>query len=110
VPLFIRKIDRQEPIVVYGKEKVLDFTYVDDCIAGITRGIDALVSGKVANQTINLAYGQGSTLVDAVNIISLALGKTPRPPTSPRVPARSRVMWPTSPRPASFWDMNRRFP
>src|SRR5690606_34683575 len=75
LPLFIRKIDREEHIVVYGREKVLDFTYVDDCVAGITRGIDALSAGKVTNQTINLAYGQGSTLVDAVNIISLALGK-----------------------------------
>ena len=78
LPLFIRKIHREEPIVVYGREKVLDFTYVDDCIAGITAGLDALVSGKVTNQTINLAYGQGSTLVDAVNIIGLALGKTPK--------------------------------
>lgn len=77
LPLFIFKIARGEPITVYGREKVFDFTYVDDCIDGVLRGIDALVSGRVVNQTINLAYGQGSTLVDAVNIISLALGKTP---------------------------------
>ncbi len=77
LPLFIFKIARDEPITVYGREKVFDFTYVDDCIDGILRGIDTLVSGRVVNQTINLAYGQGSTLVDAVNIISLALGKTP---------------------------------
>lgn len=77
LPLFMRKIARGEPIVVFGKDKVLDFTYVDDCIAGIMRGIDALVARKVTNQTINVAYGQGSTLVDAVNIISLALGKKP---------------------------------
>jgi UDP-glucose 4-epimerase len=75
LPLFTRKIHRGEPIVVFGKEKGLDFTYVDDCIAGIVRGIDALVAGKVANQTINLAAGEGRTLVDAVNIISLSLGK-----------------------------------
>ncbi|MBP7936919.1 MAG: NAD(P)-dependent oxidoreductase [Phycisphaerae bacterium] len=77
LPLFMRKISRGELIVVYGKDKVLDFTYVDDCIAGITRGIDVLVGRKVTNQTINVAYGQGSTLVDAVNIIALALGKKP---------------------------------
>ena len=78
LPLFVRKIHREEPIVVFGKEKVLDFTYVDDCVNGVTRGIDALVAGRVTNQTINVAYGQGSTLVDAVNIIGLALGKAPR--------------------------------
>ncbi len=77
LPLFINKIVRNEPLVIYGREKVFDFTYVDDCIDGICRGIDALVSGKVHNQTVNLAYGQGSTLVDAVNIIALALQKTP---------------------------------
>ena len=77
LPLFARKIARDEPIVVYGKEKVFDFTYVDDCIDGVCRGIDALVSGRVTNQTINLAHGQGSTLLDAVNIIALTLGKTP---------------------------------
>lgn len=86
LPLFARKIARDEPIIVFGKEKVLDFTYVDDCVDGMTRGIDALVSGKVANQTINLAYGQGSTLVDAVNIISLALGKTPNVTYQPARP------------------------
>ncbi len=86
LPLFIRKIARDEPVTVYGREKVFDFTYVDDCINGICRGIDALVSGKVANQTINLAYGQGSTLVDAVNIISLALGKKPKVTYAPARP------------------------
>jgi UDP-glucose 4-epimerase len=86
LPLFIRKIAREEPLVIYGKEKVFDFTYVDDCVAGITRGIDALVSRQVHNRTVNLAYGQGSTLVDAVNIIALALNKTPRVSYEPARP------------------------
>ncbi|HSW44853.1 MAG TPA: NAD-dependent epimerase/dehydratase family protein [Phycisphaerae bacterium] len=86
LPLFTFKIEKGEPIVVFGKEKVLDFTYVDDCVAGITLGIDKLVSGKVANQTINLAAGEGRTLVDAVNIIALALGKTPNARYEPARP------------------------
>lgn len=86
LPLFIKRIAAGEPIVVFGKQKVLDFTYVDDCVGGIIRGIDRLTSGQVRNQTVNLAYGQGSSLVDAVNIISLALGK---PPNVTYEPARS---------------------
>jgi len=78
IPLFIRRIARGEPIVVYGREKVLDFTYVDDCVDGVLRGIDLLVGGKVVRQTINLAYGQGATLQDLVNLISLALQKEPQ--------------------------------
>ena len=77
IPLFVDRIARGEPIVVYGKEKVLDFTYVDDCVAGTVAGIDALVQGRVVCQTINLAHGQGNSLVDVVNIIALALGKKP---------------------------------
>jgi len=77
IPLFVHRIGRDQPIVVFGKEKVLDFTYVDDCVAGTRAGIDALVQARVVGQTINLACGRGGTLVDVVNIIALALGKKP---------------------------------
>jgi UDP-glucose 4-epimerase len=75
IPLFVRKISRGEEIVVFGREKMLDFTYVDDCVSGVMAGIDALVVGKVAGQTINLAYGQGQTLYDLVSLIEMAMGK-----------------------------------
>jgi UDP-glucose 4-epimerase len=75
--VFIRRIAAGEPIVVYGREKVLDFTYVDDCTVGLVRAIDELAARRVNQQTINLAYGQGSTLQDLVNLIALALQKEP---------------------------------
>ena len=77
IPLFIRKISNDEPITVYGEDKVLDFTYVDDCVAGVQRGIERLVNGQEQNHTINLAYGQGNSLVDMAQFIGEALGKTP---------------------------------
>jgi UDP-glucose 4-epimerase len=77
IPLFIRKISRGEPITIYGRDKVLDFTYVDDCVDGVRRGIDLLVSGGEANQTINLAYGHGNTLLALATFIGDALGVTP---------------------------------
>jgi UDP-glucose 4-epimerase len=75
IPLFVRKIAAKEPITVYGREKMLDFTYVDDCVAGLIAGIDALVEKRVINQTINLAYGHGQTLFDLVNLIEAAVGR-----------------------------------
>jgi nucleoside-diphosphate-sugar epimerase len=78
IPLFIARIAGEQPITVFGREKVLDFTYVDDCTDGVVRGIDALVTGKIKRETINLAYGHGSTLVDVVNLIALALRTRPR--------------------------------
>lgn len=62
-------------VEIFGKEKVLDFTYVDDCVDGIVRGITRLSRGKVKNETINIAYGQGHSLADLFNIICRTLGK-----------------------------------
>ncbi|MEK6799119.1 MAG: NAD(P)-dependent oxidoreductase [Planctomycetota bacterium] len=78
IPLFIDRIARDLPITVFGRDKVLDFTYVDDCVAGVIAGIDALHQRRVTRETVNLACGQGSTLVDVVNIVALALRKQPK--------------------------------
>lgn len=78
IPLFIRRIANEEPITIYGENKVLDFTYIDDCVSGIVAGIHRLYEGSVENQTINLAYGQGNTLVKMARLVGQALGKQPR--------------------------------
>jgi len=78
IPLFVRKIWRGEQIVVYGREKMLDFTYIDDCVRGVMAGIDELAAGRVVHQTINLAYGEGHTLQELVTLIEQAEGKQAR--------------------------------
>jgi UDP-glucose 4-epimerase len=79
LPLFTHKLSRDEPITVFGgEEKTLDFTYVDDCVDGIVRGVEALVEGRVVNETINLAYGEGNTLVRAAQLVGETLGVEPR--------------------------------
>jgi UDP-glucose 4-epimerase len=76
IPLFVQRLSRDMPITIYGEDKVLDFTYVDDCVDGIVRGIDALASGRVKNETINLAYGKGNTLVKMAKLVADSLGKS----------------------------------
>ena len=56
---------------------MLDFTHVDDCVAGVVAGIERLMSGQVKNQTFNLAYGEGHSLVKMAEFIGEALGKAP---------------------------------
>ena len=75
IPLFIKRIDAGEPIVVFGKDKVLDFTYVDDCTQGVMLAIQKLHEGKVKNEIFNLAFGQGHSLLNMVGFISESLGK-----------------------------------
>ncbi|HOT51946.1 MAG TPA: NAD-dependent epimerase/dehydratase family protein, partial [Candidatus Hydrogenedentes bacterium] len=77
IPLFIRRIAEGQPVTVFGEKKTLDFTYVDDCVDGIHRGIELLMSKRDANHTINLAYGQGSTLITLANYVGEALGVKP---------------------------------
>jgi len=75
IPLFIKRIDSEEPITVYGRDKLLDFTYVLDCIEGIHSGIEKLVNSNLRNETINLAYGEGHTLLELVKYIEENLNK-----------------------------------
>jgi nucleoside-diphosphate-sugar epimerase len=77
VPLFIHRLARRDPITVYGEEKTLDFTYVDDCVDGVVRGIERLAEHRVVNETFNLAYGEGNTLIRLVELISANLGVEP---------------------------------
>jgi UDP-glucuronate 4-epimerase len=78
LPLFMHQMSRGEPITVYGgAEKVLDFTYIDDCVDGIARGVEALAVGRISNETINLAFGEGNTLVRAAELIATELDVEP---------------------------------
>lgn len=78
IPLFIRRMAQGQPVTVYGSEKMLDFTYVDDCVAGIAAGVERLLHGRVQNHTVNLAYGQGNTLVRMAELVAEALGVEPQ--------------------------------
>ncbi len=78
IPKFIDQINRGQEIIIYGKDKILDFTYVDDCVSGVIGGIKLLKSDKEANQTINLAYGQGQTLMAMAELIGRTLDVKPK--------------------------------
>jgi UDP-glucose 4-epimerase len=78
IPLFIRRIEEGEPLTVYGAGKTLDFTHVDDCVAGIAAGLARLSRGRLRNETINLGTGQGHSLLALVDYLAQALQQPPR--------------------------------
>ncbi len=61
VPLFFRLARKNEEMTIFGKEKCLDFTYIDDTVSGIIAGIDKFETAK--NDTYNLATGEGTTII-----------------------------------------------
>ena len=74
VPLFIRLARKDEPLTIFGKEKCLDFTYIDDTVDGIIRAIDNFDAAK--NGTYNIAYGEGTTIVHLAERIKELLGSS----------------------------------
>lgn len=60
IPLFIRRARKNEPLVIYGREKCLDFTYIDDTVDGVLRTLERFDTAK--NDTYNIAYGTGTTI------------------------------------------------
>jgi len=68
VPLFIAESTRGRDLTVYGSEKVLDFTYLDDCVGGTFRVIDQYP--KVRQTTLNIASGRGSSLVELAELVN----------------------------------------
>ena len=61
IPLFIRKLQKNEPIVVFGKDKLLDFTYIDDTVSGIVSSLERF--DEVKNRVFNLAFGKGTSIL-----------------------------------------------
>lgn len=67
IPLFIYYAVRNRNICVFGREKKLDFTYIDDCSDGLVR--IAKRFDQVSGRTFNLSSGKSERLLDLAQMI-----------------------------------------
>lgn len=67
VPLMLRDIKNNVDVNIFGKDKVLDFTYIDDCVAGVVKCVENF--NKAKNNIFNIANGKGSNLKDVAVLI-----------------------------------------
>jgi len=74
IPLFIRLAKKNEDMTVFGKDKCLDFTYIDDTISGIMLCLDKFSEAK--NDTYNLAFGEGATIEHLAERITQLTGSS----------------------------------
>lgn len=72
VPLMIRLMKKNKDIEIFGKEKALDFTYIDDCVGGIYKCVEKFDEAK--NNVFNIASGRGRKLTDVAEVIKRELG------------------------------------
>lgn len=78
IHIFIDQMRRGESITIFDRNKTIDFTYIDDCINGIMLGIEKLLNGEIANETINLSSGSPVTLLQLAQAIAANLGIPPK--------------------------------
>jgi len=67
VPLFIAQAHRDQDLTVYGADKVLDFTHVEDCVSGVDLAVENF--HKVSGMTLNMASGTGTSLIELAEMI-----------------------------------------
>jgi nucleoside-diphosphate-sugar epimerase len=65
VSKFLTAAMQNREIVVHGRDELLDFTYVDDCVRGIVRAANSFNS---SGRTYNITRGQGRTLLEAAEL------------------------------------------
>lgn len=66
-PLMIKRMKKNQNVNIYGENKFLDFTYIDDCIKGVIKSIKRFP--KIKNNTINIASGKGEKLIKVAQFI-----------------------------------------
>lgn len=67
VPTFISRAFRDDDLVVYDDDKILDLLYLDDCVRGLFAALEHFDS--ISGQAINLGSGTGTSLVDLASSI-----------------------------------------
>jgi UDP-glucuronate 4-epimerase len=81
VRAFAERVLRDEAIPVFGDGKSLrDFTYVDDLVDGLVRALDSGLSFEI----LNLGAGRTVTVLEVVEVLEKALGRSARIQWLPR--------------------------
>lgn len=67
IPLFIRKTKNNEELTIFGKDKILDFTYIEDAVSGVLLCIEKFDSAK--GNTFNIGTGNGIKIINLAEMI-----------------------------------------
>ncbi len=69
IPKTIKNCKLNNPIEIWGKDKVLDFTYISDAVSGLVH----IIENWPKETEFNIAYGKGETLISVAQRIKDAL-------------------------------------
>jgi nucleoside-diphosphate-sugar epimerase len=72
IPLIIERMRKDEDIIIFGRNKLLDFTYISDCVKGIIISIEKFNS--VRENAFNIASGKGITILELAETMRMNTG------------------------------------
>src|SRR5712692_3617960 len=70
------KAIRGEDITLYGGEQVLDFTFIDDTISGITKAYSAGLRGDASGEDFHFVTGTGCSVSELARMIVDQVGSS----------------------------------
>ncbi|MGE3985303.1 MAG: NAD-dependent epimerase/dehydratase family protein [Dehalococcoidia bacterium] len=73
IPACVKAATSGLPLSIFGAEKQLDFTYLDDVVDCLMAAIEH--GGSAPAEVYNVATGQAASLVEAAELVSRALGR-----------------------------------
>jgi nucleoside-diphosphate-sugar epimerase len=75
IPRFMKQALKGQPLTVYGGEQVLDFTFIDDVIDGLTSLIERIdrPNHSVINNDINFATCRGYSIKQLAHLVKSVL-------------------------------------
>ena len=74
IPIMIRKAAKGEALSIFGKDKMLNFTYIDDAVAGTIQTIEGFE--KLKEDVYNIACGEGAKLIDVARMVKEEMGSS----------------------------------
>ena len=69
IPKFMAKAIRGEDILLYGGDQILDFTFIEDTIAGIIKAYKGGIEGKLSGEDFHFVTGNGCSVSDLARMI-----------------------------------------
>jgi nucleoside-diphosphate-sugar epimerase len=72
VPRFMREALQARPLTLNGGDQVLDFTFIDDVVAGIVKTVDKVSEDpdSINGEDFNFANGTGFSIRDLAKLVS----------------------------------------
>ncbi len=76
IPKFMAKAIRGEDITLYGGGQVLDFTFIDDTVSGITKAYSAGLRGEASGEDFHFVTGSGCSVSELARMIVDLVGSS----------------------------------